>query len=391
MNGAKSLVETLRAAGVDACFANPGTSEMHFVAALDQVPGIQCVLGLQENVVTGMADGYFRIARKPACTLLHCGPGLANGMANLHNARRARSGIVNIVGDQATFHRPFDPPLTADTAGMAQAVSQWVRTSTKSSELGRDAAEAVRAARTFPGQIATLIDSGEFPAGSRLPAERELASLLGVSRTSVREAIISLEIAGRVEVRVGSGIFVAKPGAAQIAGLDDEGPSPFELLAARRLIEGEVAALAARTIKKADIAQLRDTVVRMRDDSDDFTKRDAADREFHVRIAGATGNGSLALAVDGLWQQRRGKLWSRIETYFHTQKIREATLVDHTAIIDALERRDAAGARDAMHKHLARVEREFQRRWDEIVPGATVPNGARRATAQRKRLTTQSM
>jgi len=157
MNGAKSLVETLRAAGVDVCFANPGTSEMHFVAALDQVPGIQCVLGLQENVVTGMADGYFRVARKPACTLLHCGPGLANGMANLHNARRARSGIVNIVGDQATFHRPFDPPLTADTAGMAQAVSQWVRTSTKSSELGRDAAEAVRAARTFPGQIATLI------------------------------------------------------------------------------------------------------------------------------------------------------------------------------------------------------------------------------------------
>src|SRR6476646_4256208 len=157
MNGARSLVETLLRSGVDTCFANPGTSEMHFVAALDQSAGMRCVLGLQENVVTGMADGYFRIARKPACTLLHCGPGLANGMANLHNARRARSGIVNIVGDQATFHRPFDPPLTADTAGMAQTVSQWVRTSTKSSELGRDAAEAVRAARTFPGQIATPI------------------------------------------------------------------------------------------------------------------------------------------------------------------------------------------------------------------------------------------
>src|SRR6185369_5156536 len=157
MNGAKSLVETLRAAGVDVCFANPGTSEMHFVAALDQVAGIRCVLGLQENVVTGMADGYFRIARKPACTLLHCGPGFANGMANLHNARRARSGIVNIVGDQATFHRPFDAPLTADTSAMARTVSQWVRTSTTAAELGRDAAEAVRAARTFPGRIATLI------------------------------------------------------------------------------------------------------------------------------------------------------------------------------------------------------------------------------------------
>jgi len=157
VNGAKSLVETLRAAGVDVCFANPGTSEMHFVAALDQVAGIRCVLGLQENVVTGMADGYFRIARKPACTLLHCGPGFANGMANLHNARRARSGIVNVVGDQATFHRQFDAPLTADTSAMAQTVSQWVRTSTKAADLGRDAAEAVRAARTFPGQIATLI------------------------------------------------------------------------------------------------------------------------------------------------------------------------------------------------------------------------------------------
>lgn len=157
MNGAKSLVQTLLAAGVDTCFANPGTSEMHFVAALDQVPGMKCVLGLQENVVTGMADGYYRIARKPACTLLHCGPGLANGMGNLHNARRARSGIVNIVGDQATYHRPYDAPLTADTMGMAQTVSAWSRTSASAVDLGRDAAQAVCAARTFPGQVATLI------------------------------------------------------------------------------------------------------------------------------------------------------------------------------------------------------------------------------------------
>lgn len=157
MNGARSLVQTLLASGVDTCFANPGTSEMHFVAALDQVPGMRCVLGLQENVVTGMADGYYRIARKPACTLLHCGPGLANGMANLHNARRARSGIVNIVGDQATYHRPYDAPLTADTDGMARTVSHWVQTSMRPADLGRDAALAVRAARTFPGQIATLI------------------------------------------------------------------------------------------------------------------------------------------------------------------------------------------------------------------------------------------
>ena len=130
MNGAESLVHTLLGCGVDTCFANPGTSEMHFVAALDRIPGMRCVLGLQENVVTGMADGYCRMAGKPAATLLHCGPGLANGLANLHNARRARSGIVNCVGDQATYHRPLDAPLTADTEGWARGVSAWVRTAT---------------------------------------------------------------------------------------------------------------------------------------------------------------------------------------------------------------------------------------------------------------------
>lgn len=171
MNGARSLLDTLLASGLDTCFANPGTSEMHFVAALDQSPGMRCVLGLHETIVTGMADGYWRIAGKPACTLLHCGPGLANGLTNLHNARRARSGIVNVVGDQATYHRPHDPPLTADTEGLARAVSAWVRTTTGAKDVGRDAAEAVRAARTMPGQVATLIlpsdaswDEGGMPA-----------------------------------------------------------------------------------------------------------------------------------------------------------------------------------------------------------------------------------
>jgi acetolactate synthase-1/2/3 large subunit len=157
LNGAESLVRTLVASGVDTCFANPGTSEMHFVAALDRIAGLHCVLGLQENVVTGMADGYWRIAGRPACTLLHCGPGLANGIANLHNARRARSGIVNIVGDHATYHRPFDPPLAADTEGLARTVSAWVRTSTHAADVGRDAAACVQAARTHPGQVATLV------------------------------------------------------------------------------------------------------------------------------------------------------------------------------------------------------------------------------------------
>jgi len=157
MNGAESLVRTLVASGVEACFANPGTSEMHFVAALDRVGGLRCVLGLAEVVVAGCADGYARMAEKPAATLMHCGPGFANGISNLHNARRANSPVVNIVGDQATYHRPHDAPLTADTEGLARAVSQWVRTSTSAEVVAADGAAAVQAAMTAPGCVATLI------------------------------------------------------------------------------------------------------------------------------------------------------------------------------------------------------------------------------------------
>ena len=157
MNGAESLVHSLLRSGVTTCFSNPGTSEMHFVAALDRVPGMHCVLGLFEGVVTGAADGYARMAGKPAATLLHCGPGLANGLANLHNARRAATPVVNIVGDQATYHRPLDPPLTADTEGWARGVSGWVRTSNAASTVGSDAAAAVQASMIAPGQVATLI------------------------------------------------------------------------------------------------------------------------------------------------------------------------------------------------------------------------------------------
>jgi acetolactate synthase-1/2/3 large subunit len=157
MNGAESLVHSLLKSGVDTCFSNPGTSEMHFVAALDRVPGMRCVLGLFEGVVTGAADGYARVTGKPAATLLHCGPGLANGLANLHNARRASTPIVNIVGDHATYHRPLDAPLTADTEGWARGVSGWVRTAMDVKTVGADAAAAVQAAMIAPGQIATLI------------------------------------------------------------------------------------------------------------------------------------------------------------------------------------------------------------------------------------------
>jgi acetolactate synthase-1/2/3 large subunit len=157
VNGARSLLDSLMANGVDVCFANPGTSEMHFVAALDQVDGMRCVLGLFEGVVTGAADGYARMADRPASTLLHLGPGLANGLSNLHNARRAHSPIVNVIGDHATYHRTYDAPLTSDIEGTARPFSDWVRTSPTPDTVAADAAAAVAQAKTAPGRIASLI------------------------------------------------------------------------------------------------------------------------------------------------------------------------------------------------------------------------------------------
>ncbi len=157
MNGAESLVHTLLAGGVDTCFANPGTSEMHFVAALDRIPGMRCVLCLFEGVVTGAADGYARMAEKPAATLLHCAPGLGNALANLHNAMRARAPMVNIVGDQATYHRPLDAPLTGDTRGGAGRGGPFRPPPPPPAPGGVAPPPAGRGARTAPGQIATLI------------------------------------------------------------------------------------------------------------------------------------------------------------------------------------------------------------------------------------------
>jgi acetolactate synthase I/II/III large subunit len=157
MNGAQALIRTLVEAGVDTCFMNPGTSEMHFVSALDDVPEMHSVLALFEGVATGAADGYARMARRPAAVLLHLGPGLGNGLANLHNARRGRTPLVNIVGDHATYHARYDAPLQSDIESIASAVSPWIRTSTDPSTVATDAAEAVAAAMTAPGQVATLI------------------------------------------------------------------------------------------------------------------------------------------------------------------------------------------------------------------------------------------
>lgn len=226
MNGAESLVSTLVACGVDVCFTNPGTSEMHFVAALDKVDGMRAILGLFEGAVTGMADGYGRMKEKPAATLLHLGPGLANGLANLHNARRAATPIVNIVGDHATYHAQYDAPLASDIAGFARPVSAWVHTSMSPKTIGADGARAVQAARAAPGQIATLILPADTAwleadrAASALPvaepapvSDRAIDEAAQMLRNGKRTAILlrgavlkaaGLETAGRIRAKSGA-------------------------------------------------------------------------------------------------------------------------------------------------------------------------------------------
>lgn len=194
VTGAMSLMRTMAASGIDVCFANPGTSEMHFVAALGNLPQIRPVLGLFEGAVTGMADGFARVTGRPAMTLMHLGPGIGHGIANLHNARRARSPVVNVVGDHATYHKRWDSPLKSDLEGIARPVSDWLRMADSSDTLSADGAQAVAAARTRPGQIATLVlpadiawgnttgHSPALPVPAALPPDearlREVAAIL---------------------------------------------------------------------------------------------------------------------------------------------------------------------------------------------------------------------
>jgi acetolactate synthase-1/2/3 large subunit len=226
MNGAESLLRSLVASDVDVCFGNPGTSEMHFVAALDAVKEMRPVLGLQENVVTGAADGYARMAGKPAATLLHLGPGLANGLSNLHNARRASSPVVNIVGDHASSHARYDAPLASDIAGFARPVSDWVHSSTSARTVGADAARAVRVAREAPGQIATLIlpadtawDTAEGVAAPLPLAARSRAAdstidrIAGKLRAGLQTVLLVRGEALRGEGLIAAGKIAAKTGA----------------------------------------------------------------------------------------------------------------------------------------------------------------------------------
>ena len=226
MNGAESLVKTLVDSGVDVCFGNPGTSEMHFVATLDRVDGMRPVLCLFEGVATGAADGYGRIAGKPACTLLHLGPGLGNGWANLHNARRGATPIVNVVGDHARYHAQYDAPLTSDVAALARTCSHWVHSSVNAQSVAADGARAVQAACTAPGQIATLIlpadtawEDAAAPAAPLapprppVPADAQIDAVAQTLRAAKRAAILirgagllkdGLEAAGRVAEATGA-------------------------------------------------------------------------------------------------------------------------------------------------------------------------------------------
>ena len=205
MNGAQALITALVDNGVRVCFANPGTSEMHFVAALDSVPEMRAVLTLFEGVATGAADGYARISGDPAGVLLHLGPGLGNGLANLHNARRGNVPVVNIVGDHATYHAQYDAPLQSDIAAIASSLEGWVRESTDASSVASDAAEAVAAASGNPGKVATLIlpaDTCWSEAGGPVGAAARSAPA-AVSQQSVAEAAEALRSSGRAALLVG--------------------------------------------------------------------------------------------------------------------------------------------------------------------------------------------
>jgi acetolactate synthase-1/2/3 large subunit len=206
MNGAESLMRTAAAAGIEVCFANPGTTEMPLVSALESAPGLRPVLGLFEGVCTGAADGYGRMTGAPALTLLHLGPGFANGIANLHNARRAQSPVVNLIGDHATWHAQADAPLAADIESLARPVSAWVRRVGSAKQLAADFAEALRAAHTPPGGVASLIvpadcqwDEAAAPAPVQSPP-----SPRSVEDSTIAAAADALRGEGRCALLIGA-------------------------------------------------------------------------------------------------------------------------------------------------------------------------------------------
>jgi DNA-binding FadR family transcriptional regulator len=231
--------------------------------------------------------------------------------------------------------------------------------------------ETRRLYRKIADQIAALIQAGEFTAGTRLPPERELAQQLGVSRPSVREALIALEIAGLVDVRTGSGIYVCSIEKAAGFGPDDIAePGPFELVAARRLIEGENCALAAQAASEADLDRIAETIEMMEKEFQATSRGFEADRLFHLRIAEATGNSALAHVVHNLWELRRGPMYQKFENHFDTLERHAQAIDEHGLILSALRKRDPQAARAAMHAHLDAVRQAFALTLDDGAPEA---------------------
>ena len=229
--------------------------------------------------------------------------------------------------------------------------------------------EPRRLYRQIADQIRKLIASGEFPAGARLPPERDLAKQLGVSRPSVREALIALEVEGLVEVRIGSGIYVLGQNSADRSDRSDAVQAeagPFELLRARYVIESECAALAAKSAKKVQIRAIADALEQMGRELGDEKQPLSGDRLFHLRIAEATGNGALVAVVKMLWDERTGALYQQLEHHYDSPALWTAAMAEHRAVLKAIAAKDGAGARAAMQRHLDHAYRRFNTGWDAL-------------------------
>ena len=353
-SGAQALIRTLVDAGVTTCFTNPGTSEIHVVAALDSVPEMRAVLTLFEGVATGAADGYARMKDAPAATLLHLGPGLGNGLANLHNARRARVPVINIVGDHATYHTPYDTPLQSDIETVARNVSSWVRTSRRSAELARDVVEAIAAATGPPGQVATLIipadvswqDGAEpatppAPAGSRAVPGETIEAAAKTVRSGRRTGIL----------------------------LGDDGPREPGLRAAARI----GAATGARLFAERNVARLErgaglPTVQRLAYWPELVS--DQLDGLEHLILAGAKAPHSLFAYP--------GKNSSLVPAGCEVRELSPPTFDVIASLEDLVQALDAADATPALQRAFAPTRPEGPLTAETVCQaiGATMPEGA---------------
>ena len=222
--------------------------------------------------------------------------------------------------------------------------------------------------RQIADQIAALVEGGEYKPGERLPPERDLATLLGVSRPSVREALIALEVEGYVEVRVGSGVYVTNTGSG--VGRNPPLPAdsgPFELIRARWLIEAECAALAAREASRAQIRAIEDALEDMvREHGKNQNAMPlAADRQFHLRIAEASGNSALVLVVKTLWDQRTGPLFMQLDNHFTTDETWVTAIKEHRDVVNAIAKHDPRAARAAMRKHMDNATKRLSKSWSK--------------------------